>query len=265
MSPIVLPITTRIPAFDEPDIHSKKPYIRNRGMVDGYDVWVVDGEYIRKHLNTEFNNFGSHGMFGALIPVKELWLDKEQSPDESKYYIRHMLVLEDGIKRGLPYSEARKIATDKEATMRARSKVPHGVYIRKLAEFCKDGCQVWLVSGEGVRKVLVSFVAGGHDLVYPQLIPPGEIWIDNDIVPEGRGYVYDHEIYERNRMKKGLTYPQAHEEAASIEQKLRFSDDKVPHWGKKTNHDHKMGMTRRVKRHVRRRDELPVAIKISRE
>ncbi len=265
MCPIVVPIPIQIPAYDVPDMHTKKPYIRKHSTVDGFQVWVVDGEYIRKYLDTEFNNFGSHSGFPSMIPANELWLDREHAPDESKYYVRHLLTLEAGIKRGLSYSEARKIASGREAVMRARDKVPNGIYIKKLEEFSNDGCDVYLVNGQQIRNWFhIDFVSGGHDKVYPSFIPAGEIWIDNDIVPTGRKFVYDHELYERNRMEKGkLTYLQAHKEAAQVEQALRFSDDKVPHWGKTKPKVDWMKIEPRRKKRVRKPDGIPAAIIIA--
>ena len=44
----------------------------------------------------------------------------------------------------------------------------------------------------------IDFTAGGHDYVY-EFVPENEVWIDDDIEEQERGYVLLHELHERNR------------------------------------------------------------------
>ena len=44
-------------------------------------MWVVDGSYIRGHIDEEFTNFGQHYSF-LYIPKNELWIEQETKTDE---------------------------------------------------------------------------------------------------------------------------------------------------------------------------------------
>ena len=59
----------------------KPPYIQKADEVGDLHVWVVDGSYIRGHVDEEFTNFGQHYRY-SYIPKNELWIDREASPDE---------------------------------------------------------------------------------------------------------------------------------------------------------------------------------------
>ena len=41
----------------------KKPYIKKYKSINGFDVWIVDGKYIRDKINEEFTNFGLNSRF----------------------------------------------------------------------------------------------------------------------------------------------------------------------------------------------------------
>ena len=36
----------------------KPPYLRKDEIIGGLQVWVVDGSYVRGHIDEEFTNFG---------------------------------------------------------------------------------------------------------------------------------------------------------------------------------------------------------------
>ena len=54
----------------------KPPYLQKDDTRGDYQVWIVDGAYIRGHIDEEFTNFGQHYRF-PYIPENELWLDRE--------------------------------------------------------------------------------------------------------------------------------------------------------------------------------------------
>ena len=54
----------------------KPPYLREDERIGGLHVWIVDGSYIRGHIDEEFTNFGQHYRY-SYIPVQELWIDQE--------------------------------------------------------------------------------------------------------------------------------------------------------------------------------------------
>ncbi len=56
------------------------PYIKKVGERGKIFIWIVDGTYVRTHLDEEFTNFGQHYRFKC-IPKDEFWLDKEVQRD----------------------------------------------------------------------------------------------------------------------------------------------------------------------------------------
>lgn len=190
-----------------------KPYLRLIDEIDGYKVWLVDGNWIRTHKDIEFTNFGTHRDF-FYIPQKELWIDKESSPNEANSYILHMLTKLRGIKKGLPMRDAETTAYITERNFREKYK-DSNIYKKEL------GNNIYLVNGKAVRdNFLLSFTQGGHDKVY-DFIPKNEIWIDDDLSNKERKYVILHELYERKLMNDGLNYDLAHRKANELEKKYR--------------------------------------------
>jgi hypothetical protein len=52
----------------------KPAYIEKVDERGNLQVWIVDGAYIRSHIDEEFTNFGQHYRY-PYIPVNELWID----------------------------------------------------------------------------------------------------------------------------------------------------------------------------------------------
>lgn len=97
--------------------------------------------------------------------------------------------------------------------------------IKSLGKIKPDDCEIFLVDGEGVRdSVSVEFALGGHSRVGPgyDLIPEGEIWVEDTGDPQDMFSNVTHEIVERLLMKfADFGYEDAHEVASSIEEILR--------------------------------------------
>jgi len=55
---------------------SKLPYIKKIDERGNLQIWIVDGSYIRSHIDEEFTNFGQHYSF-SYIPKNELWIERE--------------------------------------------------------------------------------------------------------------------------------------------------------------------------------------------
>src|ERR1041385_2533238 len=87
---ILLSLTTddRFRMAESDDV--KPPYIKKLTEYGDLVVWIVDGSFVRTHLDEEFTNFGSHLVFDC-IPKNELWLDKEAKNDEQRFFIHHLL------------------------------------------------------------------------------------------------------------------------------------------------------------------------------
>ncbi len=203
------------------------PYIREVGKRGAITIWVVDGTYVRTHLDEEFTNYGQHYVFDC-IPKNEFWLDKEAKEDEQKFFIDHLCIEHRLMAKGVPYDAALEAADKKETLERKRAgdvrkltkggnlPDPKKVHVR-LWKSLESGVSVWIVDGRLVRSVFDDdFTEGGHDHVY-EFVPQNEVWIDNDLEEAERPYVLLHELHERNLMAKGWTYTKAHEDSSKIE------------------------------------------------
>jgi hypothetical protein len=197
-------------------------------MRGDYQVWIVDGTYIRGHIDEEFTNFGQHYRY-LYIPEKEFWIDKEAEHDECSFFIEHLLVEHDLMVKGSSYADALTQADQVERREPRRAgdvrKVMHqgkdlpdaSIVHEHVWKKLENGVSVWVVNGRLVRSVFdIDFTAGGHDHVY-EFIPEGEVWIDDAIEEKERGFVLLHELHERNRMAEGWPYSKAHNESSHLE------------------------------------------------
>lgn len=214
----------------------KPPYLRRDEKRGDIQVWIVDGAYVRGHIDEEFTNFGQHYRY-SYIPVHEFWIDREAADNERIFFIDHLLVEHALMAKGAPYGEALARADLAERRERRRAgdvrKVAPdglpdpGVVRRLLWKKLENGVSVWIVSGRLVRSAFdIDFTAGGHDHVY-EFVPTGEVWIDDDIEEAERGFVLLHELHERNRMAAGMPYGQAHAESSRIEFRCRHHPDEL--------------------------------------
>jgi hypothetical protein len=214
----------------------KPPYIRQLDERGDMKVWVVDGSYIRGHIDEEFTNFGQHYRF-PFIPSDELWLDDASKSDEQQFFIDHLLVEHRLMAKGVSYERAIVAGDQAERKERRRAgdvarlthrgrKLPDGRDVHKrLWKKLENGVAVWIVSGRMVRSVFdIDFTEGGHDYVY-EFVPEKEVWIDDDILEPERPYVLVHELHERNRMASGWPYSKAHAESSRLEYRCRHHPD----------------------------------------
>lgn len=215
----------------------EQPRLRKAGVKDGLSIWIVDGRYIRDHMDIEFTNFGQHYVF-KFIPPKELWLDEEARPDEQRFFVDHLIAERAAMARGLPYDSAVGIGDRVERIERkaagdlGKVKGANGVADpRKTHEeewmHTDSNLDVWIVDGRLVRSGFdVEFTEGGHDRVY-DYVPHNEVWIDNDLLAAERPFVLLHELHERNLMVKGEPYEEAHADANKSELYFRHHPDEL--------------------------------------
>lgn len=215
----------------------EKPYLRKLKDVGEFEVWEVDGMYIRNNLNREFTNFGQHFRF-PFIPKHQFWIDKENSPGELPYYVDHMIVEWHLMDHGMSYDDAITKADQKESRERKKSalmekvrkelqntnrKIPQETYVHRLTNY--ESLQIWVINGELVRDAyFIDFTEGGHHFVYG-FVPHNEVWLDDDLLPKERDFVLLHELHERHLMSKGWTYVHAHNSASLIEYKCRHHSE----------------------------------------
>ena len=215
----------------------KLPYLKKVGKRGTISIWIVDGTYVRTHIDEEFTNYGQHYNF-KYIPKEEFWLDHEGKPDEQKFFIDHLLVEHRLMGKGVPYDDALEQADKIELSERKKSgdvrKLTKGknlpdaekVHVR-LWKKLETPVSVWIVDGRLVRSVFdVDFTEGGHDYVY-EFVPQNEVWIDNDLEEVERPYVLLHELHERNLMAKGWDYDRAHEDSSKIEYHCRHNPNEL--------------------------------------
>lgn len=212
-------------------MNPRKLYWKKYKEVSGFTVWLVDGKYIREHLDIEFTNCAQHYQF-RFIPKNEFWIDKHRIHGEEKYYISSMLLMNKLLAKGIKHKEAVKIADKQERKERMRSKFAKKysfvgsskkklinlIHKKFLPEFSNSKVKVWLVKGRCVRDLFFpDFTHGGNDKVY-KFVPKYEVWIDDSLNSKERKFVAVHELYERNLMAyKGLGYLKAHPFASKLE------------------------------------------------
>ena len=216
----------------------KPPYLKKGETRGDYQVWIVDGAYIRGHIDEEFTNFGQHYRY-SYIPKKEFWIDNEAKPDERSFFVEHLLVEHNLMAKGMSYDdtlvqadlaerrERRKSGDLRKVTHRGKELPDAAAVHERLWKKLENGVSVWIVNGRLVRSAFdIDFTAGGHDHVY-EFVPEGEVWIDNDIEEKERGFVLLHELHERNRMEEGLPYSKAHNESSRLEFRCRHHPDEL--------------------------------------
>ncbi len=216
----------------------KPPYLGKIDQRGNLTIWLVDGGYIRGHMDEEFTNFGQHYSF-SYIPKDELWIEKETKADEQQFFIDHLLVEHRLMAKGVPYDQALLEADRLEKRERRRAgdirrlthhgkDLPDGreVHVR-LWKKLENGVSVWIVNGRLVRSVFdIDFTEGGHEYVY-EFVPEGEVWVDDAIEEKERGYVLLHELHERNRMASGWPYNKAHTESSRFEYRCRHHPEEL--------------------------------------
>jgi len=208
-------------------------YLETRGNVR---VWLVDGTYIRDHLEEEFTDCGEHFHFPHLIPLNEIWVDNNNHPKEYQFCIDHQLAERKFMMAGDTYEVALHKADKIEKRERNRvdesptAHVKIGTkdhYHRRILGRTKNHLVVWLVYGNLVRDDLDSeFTEGGHGLVY-SYVPMGEVWIDDALHKDEYPYVIFHELFERNEMRNGMAYDPAHKRASHEEELMRHDPSRI--------------------------------------
>jgi hypothetical protein len=214
------------------------PYLKKIENLEDVQVWIVDGSYIRSHIDEEFTNFGQYYRF-HYIPANELWIDQATKDNERRFFIDHLLVEHRLMSKGMPYEKAIVEADKEERKERRRAgdlshltkkgqKLPEGRDVHeRLWKKLGNGLSVWIVNGRLVRSVFdIDFTEGGHDYVY-EFVPENEVWIDDALEENERGYVLLHELHERNRMSEGWIYDRAHAESSRLEYRCRRHPDEL--------------------------------------
>ncbi len=212
------------------------PYQERLGKRGAIIIWRVDGSYIRTNMDEEFSDYGHHYTFD-FIPKGEFWID-QNTPEETDFFIRHMLTEYRLMQKGVSQDEALEQADAVEAEMRKKAgdvdrvrgenglPDPEKVHVRLLKKL-ETPVSVWIVNGRLVRSVFdQDFTEGGHEHVY-EYVPTNEVWIDDQITDPERPFVILHELHERNLMEKGMDYDAAHEDSSKLEKHMRHNPEEL--------------------------------------
>jgi hypothetical protein len=182
-------------------------------MMRGMTIKIVDTAKIRNTIDTDFDGVGTHADF-PYIPLGEMWVDKWLK-DEKGLFVA-LWKLERSM-RGKPFRLIRERA-------KKTFVVPKTAMLVVKKTVRKGPTKILYVDGASVRKGFDPyFLLGGHDLVYPY-IPKHEVWIDVKSDPKEWKYSLIHELDERERMSKGLSYDDAHDFALAAERMARRKD-----------------------------------------
>jgi hypothetical protein len=207
----------------------KKPYVKKIEKISDINVWLVDGEYIRKNICEDFVNFDQHYHL-KFIPKNEFWINKTNKHHENRFYITHLLVEHRLMKNKTPYARAFAKAAmiekkEREKLNQVRKLKKRLNHKKEILEkihkkiILKNGfIKIWSVRGDLVRDLfLIDFAEGGHGWVY-SFVPENEIWIEDNLSQKERKSIILHELHERNLMKtKKWDYRKAHRSATKVE------------------------------------------------
>lgn len=215
------------------ELDKDKIYIKKIDKIGDYEVWLVDGSYVRKVINENFVECDHHFNHN-FIPKNEFWIDEQTNHNEWKFFIDRMFLEQGLVRVGESNKEASEIGAILEKKER-REDLKHnhsdalnkdrseliGKIKKKILSDYVDKVKIWLVDGKMVRDFfLVDYAAGGHDKVYG-FIPKGEIWIDEVLRKDEIKFIVLHELSERRLMLEGDKYSEAHKRATLVEDYYR--------------------------------------------
>lgn len=214
------------------------PHVKKIGQRGPIGIWQVDGSYVRMNIDEEFTNYGQHYAY-SYIPKDEYWIDQGISPEETRFFLKHLSVEHRLMKRGMDADAARKRADKAEGEERKRAGdvrkltrsgrvLPDPAKVhRRLWKKLENGVSIWIVNARLVRSVFDDdFASGGHDYVY-EYVPENEVWIDDTLKAAERPYALLHELHERGLMQKGMDYDRAHAQSSRLERHCRRHPDEL--------------------------------------
>ena len=199
----------------------KKPYLKLYRKIGPYTSWIVDGEWIREHVDIDFTNFAYH-YAQKYVPDKQFWLDVDLGVKEYQFYLDNLIARYFAVKDdGMDTEEARAVGDKVEKKERSKAN-PHfkdidSSNIDKKPVGKIGSVRVFVVPGDQVRALDDDYWGGGHDLVYPYVKPKNSIWLDDSQLPKSYRKLLVHEFYERSIMAFGMSYEDAHYRASIVE------------------------------------------------
>jgi hypothetical protein len=211
------------------------PCVSNRG----FDVWIVDGNSVRRDIYPEFL-YGGNDQRYLFIPEKEIWIDQAISAEEYTYTLEHEICERSLMAlSGISYADAHDSALVLERNLRLEdfrnarmheqriqktrpvdndglkeiTSLPDSISLLNVYRLCygeRDGIKIWIVDGAMVRReIFPDFGFSGNDLAY-RFIPEREIWIDGQVTCEETEFSIRGELLERKQISEGVSYDSAY-------------------------------------------------------
>lgn len=224
--------------------------------MDGYDIWIVDGQKVRQEIFNEFV-YGGNPQRYTFVPENEIWIDNAISCEEFTLTLDHELNECHLMKTfGMSYYDAHDSSLARELQMRRKMNEQNLLHeaelkpvspidydstkeIHDIADKIKlknvyrqyytirEGISIWIVDGAVVRRdIYPDFGFSGNDMAY-HFIPFKEIWIDSQVSCEELEYSITLELAEREFMKKGIEYDSAYTEALKSSDDLRKKNEEL--------------------------------------
>ncbi|MBS1517005.1 MAG: hypothetical protein JSS91_02870 [Bacteroidetes bacterium] len=231
-------------------------YTSFAGEREGFKVWIVNGDEVRKNYFDEFV-YGGNSQRYPFIPADEIWIDNSISCEEFETTLAHEINERGLMERyGMSYEDAHDSSLTLEVKMRKKwetesrrheetlSSVPpedsdstteienltdkiklRNIYRIPLGE--RNGVSIWIVDGYAVRRDIFpdfGFSGNGREYLF---IPENEIWIDGQISCQQTELSIALELKERELMKQGNTYDDSYTTAMETVKKLRKENDSL--------------------------------------
>ncbi len=113
-------------------------------------------------------------------------------------------------------------AYGKKITPEEEAKIPKVEIDAPAGVELPEGVTLHEVDGTYLRdNVNVDFTSGTNGYAHPNYVPKNEVWIDKSLPEADKTATIKHELRERELMKDGKTYNEAHEIAAKEEAEFR--------------------------------------------
>ena len=207
-------------------------------------IRMVDGSALQAKGMTDFEDFGTALSFPGKIPDGEVWVDKDQKPEDlhaaTLEGVRELQDKGKGMTKGQAVDDYMKLdaslrAKNQDRDLQAEPFDPSGKD-SDIDPGVKPDVPAFLVNGEAARNLINKpgenpFELGGHDKKYSAIGDwakskglPGAYWIDKDKPRPELKYTAKHEFTERPLMAKGMKYDPAHVIATKAEDTMRASD-----------------------------------------
>lgn len=188
-------------------------------MYKGYVVRYVDGFKIRNTVDDDFGIIARASTAIArfapkfYIPPREVWVEAPFH-DELDFLIRGEFYTDEH--PAFADMSYHKLRAHLKKELCLTGEIPS---FKKTASGADP--VIVLVEGSIIRRYLdPDFILGGHGYVY-DYIPKNEIWLDSAMDARELPFIEEHERIERNLMKQGAAYDEAHDIATAYDKRLR--------------------------------------------